>query len=964
MQTTLATHHSAMRRRKFRGSIVAVAVNTILAVSTLPAFAQESETDESETVEIIEVRGVAEAYRNAIAEKRNAATIVDALSSADIGALPDLSVAETLERITGVAGDRFKGNASEISIRGLGPFLGLSTVNGRAISSGSGNRSVAFSQFPSELVNGVVVYKAQKADLLEGGVAGTIDLKTIKPIDYGKERFQAEVRLNYNPYHAKLDDENGMGYRPSVSYTNSFEFDDGSKFGFAIGYAGTDVSTPEESYNTSSTLRNCNSDYGLDGGSNCSFSDGNAAANGGSAEAGDYYFIPNLFYYRQMESEEKRDGVIFAVQYQPNSDIDINLDGQFSSRFYYEDRHDLYFDDGRRRISNWTTNSEGALLSYTGNSRISSYGEYRERDEDYRGVGLNVDWQLTDELGVEFDASFSGTERWQTRNYTRFRSDRFYYDWVNRGSETFPNIANVYSDFDDPQGSSVDWRSQIQDLSFFDANSEARNYRFDISDEITAYRLDFDYALDGDVFTYVQAGVHISQREHDNFQEDRKTVSTASGDRDAVLASVDQSCSSSWPQSDYGDDAQSPVTQWAFYNTRCAYNILVGDNDVSLDPSQPSSGDVNLSEDITSLYAMAFFSTEWGDVTVDGNVGIRHVSTDITSLGTRNSYSVTTTPEGFIVFNENADPETNVLENDYSNVLPSINVNFGLTDDVQLRVAAYGAISRPDMWFYGAAREISGASESDEFQTIEEALQDNVRARGNPFLEALESDNLDVSVSYFASQDTLLSAALYYKKFNARIVPESDIESVIVDGQSYAVEVSGRPTIIDDSSSIKGLELTLQHRFVSLPEPFDGLGMVLNYNYADSDFETPEAGSSISDSVLPLIEPGNVPGLSQDTASAQLYWEKGDVSARMQYRYRSEYLKPFGANLGQTNRYVVDQSSLDLDVAYDISKNLTARVQVLNLTNEPYVEQRVVDEAYNRIEYSGRRFFVGLRYRM
>lgn len=962
------SNHTLSSKPIFRPTTLALFVSSVLLLSSGTSYAQENQSTEpaelENVTEVIEVTGIAESYRNAIAQKRNSATIVDALSSADMGALPDLSVAETLERITGVSGDRFKGNASEISIRGLGPFLGFSTVNGRAISSGSGNRAVAFSQFPSELVNGVIVYKAQKADLLEGGVSGTIDLQTIKPVDYGKERLQAEMRVNYNPYHKKIEGENGLGYRPTFSYTNTYDLDDGAKLGFAIGYAGANVSSPEESYNTSSTLRNCNSDFGLDGGSNCSFRPSNAAANGGDAVDGEYYFIPNAFFYRQMASEEKRDAVIFAVQYQPNSDIDINLDGQWSSRYYFEDRHDLLFDDGRRRISNWETNDEGALLSYTGNSRISSYGEYRIRDEDYKGLGLNVDWSINERLGAELDVSYSGTERYQTRTYTRFRSDRVFYDWQNQGSDSFANVSSVYSDFDDPSGSSIDWLSSIQDLSFFDANSEARNYRFEIEDSIQAVRLDFDYILESELFNDVQFGIQRSVRDHDNFQEERNTLGTPSGERDDKLAAVGTNCGIDWPQSGYGEDANSPVSQWAVYNTRCAYATLVGDVDLSVNPRTPSAGDVRLSEEITSVYAMVSFSTELGDVSLDGNFGIRQISTDIESIGIRNSYSVQTSPEGSIIFNENDDAEINVLNNDYSNTLPSLNLNFGLTENTQLRFAAYSALSRPDMWYYGSARDIGSASADDDFATVEDALQNNVTAVGNPFLEALESDNLDLSYNYYMGQDTLLSAAIYYKRFDARLASLSGFEDVVVDGQTYNVEVQGRPTIVDDSSSIKGLELTVQHRFRTLPAPFDGLGVVLNYNYADSDFETFEAGGSITDDVLAVIPPANVPGLSDTTFNTQLYWENDDFSARLSYKFRSEYLKPFGSSLAQTNRFVDDQSSLDADFAYNLTKNLTMRVQVINITNEPYVEQRVASEAYNRIEYSGPRYFIGLKYRM
>ncbi|MCF2949096.1 TonB-dependent receptor [Paraglaciecola aquimarina] len=957
--------HPFTTNRNMKKSFTALAVLAAFNTLSTSVLAQATEQNTDDSAEIIEVRGIADAYRNAIAEKRSSATIVDALSSSDIGALPDLSVAETLERITGVSGDRFKGNASEISIRGLGPFLGFSTVNGRAISSGSGNRSVAFSQFPSELVNGVTVFKAQKADLLEGGVSGLIDLKTIKPVDYGKERFQTEMRLNYNPYQAKFNDDNGLGYRPSASYTNSFELDDGGKFGFAVGYAGARISSPEESYNTSSTLRNCNSDYAVDGGSNCSFSDARAAANGGEAKDGDYYFISNQFYYRQMESEEERDGVIYALQWQPNSDLDINLDGQWSNRYYYEDRHDLMFDDGRRRIANWTTNSEHALTSYTGESRISSYGEYRVREEEYSGVGLNIDWQASNDLHVAFDAAYSGTERYQTRTWARFRGDRSFYDWQNSDGQDFPSITAVYSDFDDPAGSAENWQQNIQDLAYFDADSEARNYRFDIEDTIKSYRLDFEYALDGDIFYAVRFGSAMSFHDHDNFGEERKSLSTPSSQRPEKIAAAVANCAIDFPQSDFGEDANFPVSSWGTFDTHCGYDVLVGDTDMSVDPMSPSENDVRMSEDITSFYAMADFSTEWGDISVDGNVGLRHVTTDISSLGIRTSYTVNTNDSGFISFTENAGVnEFSELQNSYSNILPSINLSFGLTDELQLRFAAYGGLSRPDMWYYGSARDIRGASEEDEFTTVQQALDGNVTARGNPYLEALESNNYDLSLSYYLGADTMLSAALYYKTFNARFDSLSGFEDVVVDGTAYNVEVQGRPTIVDEDSKIQGLELTVMHQFSNLPAPFNGLGTSLNYNYADSDFETPENGGSITQDVRDMIAPSDIAGLSKNTFSGQVYWESDNFSARLSYKYRSEYLKPFGSSLAQTNRFVDDTSSFDVDFKYDINKNITARFQILNLTGEPYVEQRVAHGAYNRIEHSGPRFFLGLKYRM
>lgn len=949
--------HSLNLKKTLLASLIAMNVTSVSAQS------EQEQLTEDDQIEVIEVSGLRDSYKNAISTKRAAVTIVDSISLEDMGALPDNSVAETLERITGVAADRFKGGASEISIRGLGPFLGMSTLNGRAISSGSGNRSVAFSQFPSELVNGVKVYKSQSANLLEGGVSGVIDLGTIKPVDYGKENFQAEVKGTYDEYQSKLEDDNGFGNKISFSYTNTYDVGDG-QLGFAIGYAGGESPRPEETYLTSSTLRNCNSDYGLDGGSSCSFKDSNAAANGGDAIDGDYYFISNAFTYRQMESVEDDDAVIAAVQWKPTDKLDINFDAQWSESSYFEDRHDLSFDDARRRVSNWQTNDEHILTSYTGESRIANMNEMRTRDEEYKGAGFNVKWQVTDDLELAFDAAYSGTNRWQDRTYTRFRSKRKFYDWQQRNSQQFPDVTNVYTDFDDAAGSSINWQSDVNDLAFFDDDSEARKYRFEIDDRIRSTKLDAKYLLDAGMFTFLSSGFAYSSRSHQNYGEDQVSKATAKDDRAGVLSSA-ASCLESWPQSGYGEDGDSPVSQWAYLDTSCAYSTLVGSDVLSPDPKAPSEADIDLTEEITSFYVMSDFESELGGMYVRGNVGVRYVHTNIESKGVTQSYTVQTNENGFIELDGNNSVEINHFENSFSNVLPSLNVILELREDTELRFAAFKAISRPDMWFYGAGREVSDITYDDGYTTPEQALDDgNVSARGNPNLELIKSNNYELGLNWYLEDETMLSASYYYKTFSARFGADTSDEQIVVDGTSYDTTVQGVPTIYDDESSIQGVEFTAVHRFKTLPEPFDGLGLSLSYNYSDSDYITPEAGGSITEDARAEVTPANLAGLSEHVANTQVYWEGEAASIRLSYKYRSDYLKPFGNDLSQTNRFVDDQKTVDLSLGYKLTEQLTAKFEVLNLTNEPAVQQRVAQGAYNQIEYSGSKVFFGIKYKM
>ncbi|MBA4752036.1 MAG: TonB-dependent receptor plug domain-containing protein, partial [Sphingopyxis sp.] len=199
-------------------------------VAATPAWSQEApETVESDQPAAVDggdeilVTGTRATQRSSIEFKRAADVVVDGLVSDEIGATPDNSVGDTLERIVGVSADRFKGNANELSVRGLGPTLSFSTFNGREVSTAGPDRSVAFQQFPSELVNGVLVYKTQRADFLEGGVGGVIELRSMKPLDYGKRRIQFEVRGDFQPQDNDVYQHDGLGYRANFSYTDQFE---------------------------------------------------------------------------------------------------------------------------------------------------------------------------------------------------------------------------------------------------------------------------------------------------------------------------------------------------------------------------------------------------------------------------------------------------------------------------------------------------------------------------------------------------------------------------------------------------------------------------------------------------------------------------------------------------------------------------------------------------------------------
>lgn len=526
------------------------------------ALAQESE----ETDDVITVTGSRRILQDSIGLKRESTQIVDGLSAEEIGDLPALSIGEALENITGVASHRENGGATEVSIRGLGPYLSSTVVNGRAATNGSGDRSVNFSQFPSELVNKLAVFKTQDASQIEGGVAGQIQIETLKPLDYGKRRFQVDAKANVNPDQLEQDDTlaGDIGYRFTGSYVDQFESAIG-KFGVSVGVQRSDISQPEaearQTGPTSNSRPACLLSNGLDqytdqtnGGTFTGFSNNpettdrgdddcddfndrrnpdNLTQRGSDTEGVDtsidpvtgeaidagtpYVFAPSQRHFRQNDTRDERDALFGAIQWQPNDRLDINLDAQWSERTQSELRNDLTFNGGRRNDTSLNigpggttttfdslvyTDSGAVLRSITDNTIEAQGGDY-ERKETYVGAGLNVVYDVTDRLSVTADIGYSETERTEFAKEFRIQSN---ISPVIEFDRTNGNVP-VYTLYD-----------EVFDVNDHDNYVDRLRVRIDNDllreNTILAGRFDVDYTVDNGFLTTFTAGVRWADQDY------------------------------------------------------------------------------------------------------------------------------------------------------------------------------------------------------------------------------------------------------------------------------------------------------------------------------------------------------------------------------------------------------------------------------------------------------------------
>jgi TonB-dependent receptor len=518
------------------------------------------ELSESDETEVIEIRGFQRSIIESINIKRFSDTMVDAITADDLGALPDLSIADSLSRLPGVTAIRNGGQSSELNIRGLSGQYVFSTLNGREQVSSSGGRTVEFSQFPSELINTALVHKSQKASLIEGGVAGTIDLKTINPLDYaGDKKFHVNAQLTNNSRASDHPDADAVGHRFSFSYKDKF-LDD--TLGVAVGVARLfqpSVSTQFVGYNFNYDQVRYD---GIQGLSDC----GNAETD---TEWRENQCLAHADGFEIMSrgGEDERNGIMSALVWQPNEQLTVKGD------VFYSKFDSQAWDRGLSVNGLNTINSTDHLRSveltnpvvagnddigysliggtyhaalnnpfsiYDENSpctittagkvqapcidangqrgvnplRISNIADEATRHSEVLTLGFNTTWQ-SDDLTLSLDLSHSkASEQSLDRSLSIVMFDdaaahtpKIETDVIlsyQMNGLTVPNVS-----FTNAANEDIDFTN----LNKMMVNSYSQFPRYE-ENQADAVSLDLTYELDNDYISSVEAGVRASKRTH------------------------------------------------------------------------------------------------------------------------------------------------------------------------------------------------------------------------------------------------------------------------------------------------------------------------------------------------------------------------------------------------------------------------------------------------------------------
>ncbi|KQV50609.1 hypothetical protein ASC95_14715 [Pelomonas sp. Root1217] len=835
---------------------------------TAPASGQKLDT--------VTVTGFRASLESSISTKRNADAIVEAISAEDIGKLPDVSIADAISRLPGLTAQRVAGRSSVISIRGMAPRFGVTLLNGREIVSTGDNRSVEYDQFPSELINAATVYKTPDASLSAQGLSGTINMKTLRPLDFAKTQAVVGARLERNSNGSLNPEISGTGNRLSASYvTQSAD----RIWGVAVGFAHLDSPNQEKHYK-SWWWANTN-DWG-------------APLPGVPTDA----VALQGFELGAASSRQKRDGLMGVLEYKPGNGFHSTLDLYYSKFDQTEARRTVMSDMSTWSGASWsnaqTTNVNGDKIVTSGtvnNTTPVALTTYNKRQDDIRAVGWNnelklADWKLAGDLSwskAKRDEQNAEVQAGSKNRVSLGQANIVTGDGRSTFAPTFDfaDPKNVY--LTDPANWGRDGRSQFPK----------------VVDEIKALKLSAGRMFES-WMNSIEAGVDYSER--DKSMNRTEVYYNLKNGRTPVL--IPNNLLREPTDLSF---AGSPIRMVNF-DLPSVLNLY----DVAPAAADQAPGRVwSVHEKVTAAFAKLGLEFDWG-VPVHGSLGLRVVHAQQTSNG--------------LLWN----PKTNASDptsggTSYTDTLPSINLSADLTQNTILRFGLAKVLARPNMEDMRAGFSGINVSSTDRTWSA---------SGGNAKLEPWRADAVDLSVEHYFSKRSYVAAAAFHKNIKNFVYSQSiPFDFTGFPNPTTYTPISNIGLLSTKANGhggmVAGTELSASLDAGMISPAVDGIGVTLSYSntrsslHEDNNLNNPLDGlSGVATNFVVYYE--------RDGISAR-------IGSRHRSAFVTTVRGTFGENVPSM---ISAETILDAQLGYAFEsgafKGLSLTLQVNNLRDRPY----------------------------
>ncbi|HEY8591419.1 MAG TPA: TonB-dependent receptor [Sphingomicrobium sp.] len=860
----------------------------------------------------IVVTGFRAALRNATATKKRQDQIIEAVNAEDIGKLPDNSIAESIARLPGLAAQRTQGRASIISIRGFGPDFSVTTLNGREQTTTNDSRTVEFDQFPSEVMNQVVVYKSSSADLAPQGLVGTVDLRTVRPLDSGKRVIAVGARGTYVGERL-MPDASNKGWRGFATYVDQLAND---TIGVALSASYTD-----EPYQTK--------DFQAWGFSNY---DANT-------------YKPDGIKQWFEASSLKRLGLMGTVQAKVSDSLTMTWDGFYSHFKDFVNQRGIEF-QGNNLVG--TDSDNGFLTAGTFNGIHPIVEGYaNDRDAKLYSVGWNTKYDGHNGWRGMIDLAWSRTDRTDERLESTIGTGyagagpatNIDYVWTDHGPEF---TLNGPVDFGDPSQlvltDTQGWGwSRVQ--AGYDAVRTTR-------DDIKQARAELEREIGGGFIDSIKAGVTVSNRSKklnviEGFLVPGGTGTCPVGDPSVGTANTP--CSIAIPQEALVGtiDFMRGIGPIVAYDPR----ILLDNGTLVFQQNFDNAvlkRPYKVTERVFTPFVMAKINGQVGAGDLTGNVGIQAVHTDQTSEGVAFPNGVATPTKVGIKYWE---------------WLPSLNLALRQPSGLVFRFAAARQMMRarlPDM-----ASNIDYGTNAQQGYII-------TGSGGNPYIKPYMATAFDFNIEKYFGNSGYISLQTYYKKITRYIS-----RGVIPFDYSDLPPPTGIPPVSDQGTlntlantkggKLYGFELAGTLPFEVLTPALSGFGITGGISYTKTSVRNFAGEKDV------------IPGYSKWVGNLTAFYENSGFNVRGSMRYRGGFKGEFRDYKGDDSpQFVLAETVFDAQVGYDFPNTsrfggLSLYLQGQNLTNEPLatVDPKASDNdiAFLRYQTFGRRFVAGATYK-
>ncbi|NNC53214.1 MAG: TonB-dependent receptor [Erythrobacter sp.] len=898
------------------------------AQGTQPATPEQTEegqpvADEEDESTVIVVSGFRESLATAVAEKRRSDQILESVTAEDIGKLPDDSIGESIARLPGVTSQRLNGRANVIAIRGLGPDFSQTLLNGREQTSTGDNRAVEFDQYPSEVVNQVVVYKSPSASLVGQGLVGTVDVRTIRPLEASESILAIGAKGSYADLGALNAGSKEFGYRVNATFVDQFADD---TVGLALSAAYTDEPYQLQEFNAWG--------YAGDG------TPGNPFVIGGNKS-----FVTS--------TQLKRFGVNGTFQWEASPNLMVTLDGFYSNFDDDQSKRGIELPLGFGAFGTTFDPSTATVVDgpFGGFAEAGTFenvegvvrNDVFQRQADLYSGGLNLDYQGDDGWSAFLDFGYSRTDREElsieSYSGTGYNAGVGATDTIGFISNTQGTSFSPTLDYSDPNlivlTDPLGWGGSRVQAGYY-------NNRI-IDDELFQYRLGVGKEIDSFI-SGVNFGLAYTDRAK-SLTPDEFFVSPAGGATEVAIPT-----GALLRSTDLGYLGLGPIVS---YDVR----ELIADGTLVLDPN--TSNDIpakayGITEKLMTAYLQFDIQQDIGGGEITGNFGVQAINTEQNSTGV-----AFTDIDG----DGNQDRVDLSLGDNFWDVLPSANLSLRLDSGWVFRLAASRQIQRPQL---DDLRVAIGYGINNNVADSPTGLAPFISGGGgNPLLRPYRANAIDFNIEkYFAGGAGVVAAQVFYKD----LVSYIDGSRVVFDYAAFPVPAGQTPAttigyldseVNTGGGDFYGAELSATIPFDAFTEALNGFGVTGGVGYTKTKIEN--ANGDID----------QIPGYSKWVANGTLYYDLNGFSARGSVRYRSEFLADFtGFGGSPTRRLARDETIVDAQIGYEFQpgsalEGLSVYVQGQNLTNAPFVSQFNVPEPRAVIDYQeyGRRFLAGFTYK-